>query len=421
MVKLFGFKEKKNVDEALKLFLNEVKVKISEKESLNIEKAVGRILAEDIFSSVNVPHFNRSAVDGYAVKAEDTFGASKANPILLKLSGKVEIGEKSNLKIEKGQAVRVSTGSMLPKGTNAVVKLEDAEEIGEYIEIYKSVAPGENVSKIGEDIKAGEIVLKKGTIIEPHDLGLLATIGVTKVKVLRKPKVAIFSTGNELAPIGSKVEEGQVIETNRLTISAALNEMGCEVVDLGIVKDNIDLIEGNIKIGLKMADAVIISGGTSVGGKDLVPEAIQRVGKLIVHGISMKPGMPTGLAVANGKPIFMLPGFPVAALVSFYTFVPRVIEKMVGFRTVKKKWEKVKVILERRIPSTPGERTFVRVLIRKENNKFIAEPVRISGSGIMSSMVKANAIIIVEEEKEGIEKGEEAEAVLIRPILEQLR
>ncbi len=419
MVRLLGFKEKKNVKEALEKILNSVKVKINDYEVVHIEKAVGRILAEDVVSGIDVPHFNRSAVDGYAVRAEDTFGASKDNPLLLRVSGRVEIGETVKLKLKKGEAIRVSTGSILPEGSNAVLKLEDTEKIGEYIEVYKSVAPGENVSKIGEDVKKSEVVLRKGTVIEPHDLGLLATLGIMKVKVFRKPKVAIFSTGNELVPIGEKAREGQVVETNRLVIGAALKQLGCEVLDLGIVRDDVDLIKEKIKFGLEKADALIVSGGTSVGGKDLVPEAVSKLGKMLVHGIAMKPGMPTALAVSNGKPIFMLPGFPVAAIISFYTFIPPVIEKIMGFKFVKREWEKVKVKVERRIPSTPGERTFVRVLVKKIGNEFFAEPIRISGSGIMSSIVRANAIIVIDEEKEGLEKNEEAEAILIRPILEK--
>jgi len=383
-------------------------------EVVSVYEACGRILAEDIVAKIDVPHFDRSAVDGYAVRAEDTFGASVTNPIVLKLSGEVEIGEKP-CELREGEAVRVSTGSALPKGANAVVMLEYTREFDGHVEIYKAVTPWENVSRKGEDAKAGEIVLKKGEILQPQDVGIISALGYSEIRVLKKPKVAVISTGNELVEVGKELEIGKIVNSNSPMLCCAVREFNCEPVYLGIARDNVDELMTKLSEGVEIADIVLITGGTSVGKRDLVPDAVGKLGRVVVHGVAMKPGMPTGLGVIDGKPILLLPGFPVATLIAFYTFFPEILARITGVRVVGRKWSKVKAVLTRRIPSQPGVRTFTRVVV--EDGR--AEPIRTSGSGILTSMIKANGLVIVPEDREGFEEGEEVDVILIRDIVER--
>ncbi len=411
MVRLKGFKERTPVDLALRLF-SEVELKKVDSECVSVFEACGRILSEDIVAKIDVPHFDRSAVDGYAVRAEDTFGASLTNPVILKLAGEVEIGEKP-CELKQGEAVRVSTGSALPKGANAVVMLEYAREFDGNVEVYKAVTPWENVSRKGEDVKAGEIVLKKGEVLQPQDIGIISVLGYSNVKVLKRVKVAVIATGNELVEVGEKPEVGKVVNSNSPMLCCAIKEFGCEPIYLGIARDDFDELLEKVRKAVEVADIVVVTGGTSVGKRDIVPEVVKKLGRLIVHGVAMKPGMPTGLGVIDGKPILLLPGFPVATLISFYTFFPEVLARITGIKIVVRKWSVVKARLKRRIPSQPGVRTFARVLLKEG----LAEPIRTSGSGILTSMIRANGMVVVPEDKEGFEEGESVEVILIRDLI----
>lgn len=411
-----GFKERTRVDEALKLYFESTNFKRLNSEKVELLDAYNRVLAQDIIARYDVPHFDRSAVDGYAVKAEDTFGASTTNPVLLKVVGSVDIGEKPNFEIKNGEAAKIATGAPIPKGANAVVMVEYTNIVGEYVEIFSPVSPYKNVSRKGEDVKAGEVVLRKGEILQPQDIGILSSLGMGEVEVVKIPKIAVLTTGNELVESYDELDVGKIVNSNSPMICAAIKEIGCIPIPLGIAKDDPDLIKSKIKEALSIADAVVLTGGTSVGEKDYVAVVVKELGKIIVHGVSMKPGMPTGLAVVNDKPILLLPGFPMAALLSFYTFMPRIVERLLGIEIIKKKGEVVKAIAKRRIPSSSGIRTFARVVYK---DGFI-EPLRTSGSGVITSMIRANGLVIVEEDKEGIEEGEEVEVVLTRYLTRSL-
>ncbi len=411
-----GFKERMRVDDALKLYFEKANLKRLGSEKVDLLNAYNRVLSQDIVAQYDVPHFDRSAVDGYAVKAENTFGASTTNPILLKVVGSVEIGEKADFEIKDGEAVKIATGAPIPKGANAVVMLEYTNDLGEYVEILNAVSPFKNVSRRGEDVKAGEVVISKGEILQPQDIGILASLGVREVEVVKIPKIAVLTTGNELVELCEELEVGKIVNSNSPMICAAIKEIGCIPIPLGIAKDNPKEIESKIEEGLRVADAVIITGGTSVGEKDYVSVVVKNLGNLIVHGVSMKPGMPTGLAVINGKPVLLLPGFPMAALLAFYTFMPKIVERLLGIKILKKKGEIIKAIAKRRIPSSSGIRTFARVIYK---NGFV-EPLRTSGSGIITSMIKANGLVVIEEDKEGIEEGEEVDVTLTRHLIKLL-
>ena len=411
MVKGVGFKSYTSVDKALNKIFS--RLSVIGYEFVSVYNCVGRVLAEDVIAEFDIPQFDRAAMDGYAVKAEDTFGASQTNPIILKVVGSVEIGENPEIEIKEGEAVKIATGAAMPRGSNAVVMLEYVNVLNNEIEVLKPVTPYKNVSKRGEDVKKGEVILKRGEILQPQDAAILASLGYENVKVYKKPIIAVISTGNELVEVGKELEFGKIYNSNTPMICNALAENGFKYVNLGIARDLKEEIEKKLIKALEY-DVVVFIGGTSVGERDLVPEVIEKHGEIVFHGVSMKPGMPVGFAIVNDKPVFMLPGFPVATYLSFYTFVIPALYRMMNVRIVARKWSRVRGILQARIASEIGVRSFVRVYW--ENGKIY--PVRISGSGIISSLIKANALLIVPEEKEGFEEGEEVEVVLIRDLTE---
>ncbi len=411
MIREIGFWKREKVDSGIQKLVD--RLKALEIEEVNVFSCQSRVLAEDVYAKSDVPPFDRATMDGYAVRAEDTFGASQTNPIMLEIASNVEIGETPDVVIESGKAAKIVTGAMMPRGANAVVMLEYTKNNGQFIEVLKSVTPMKNVSRRGEDIKAGELILKKGEILQPQDAGVLASLGIEKVKVYRKPRVAVISTGNELVELGSKIEGAKIYNSNNPMLCNALAEFGFEAVSLGIARDNRESIKSKLEEALSY-DAILITGGTSVGHRDIVPEIVSEYGEILFHGVSMKPGMPTAAAVIGNKPVFMLPGSPAAALLSFYIFVVPALYRLMNVRILARKWSRQKGVLQRKIPSDIGVRSNVRVLW--EDGKVY--PIRISGSGILSSFVRANALLIVPEEKEGYDEGEEVEVTLLRDVTE---
>jgi molybdopterin molybdotransferase len=398
LVRLKGFQKLTPVEEALELLLNSLKLEPLETVSISLAEALNHILAEDVIAEEDLPSFDRSAVDGYAVKANDTLGASQFNPKTLKLT-------KADRLLE-GEAKEVWTGSPLPEGADAVLMLEYVKRLNDEIEVWVAVTPGENVSRKGEDVAKGEVAVKAGTRLKPHHLGLIAALGRSHVTVFEKPKVAVLATGNELVEPGHKPKKGQVFEVNRLIISSLCRELGAEPVDLGIARDDSDEISGKIRSGLEKANIVVTTGGTSVGVSDLVPAAINSLGKpgVIVHGIAMRPAMPTALAVVNNKPIIVLSGNPVAAMFGFEVFARPLILKMLGAEHESRPVLKAKVT--RRISTALGRKTFVRVRVFQKNGEFYAEPVSTRGSGVISTMTRANGYVVVPENREGLEANE---------------
>ncbi len=418
-VKSRGFRSLINVDEAIQRFLGEVRFKTLSLEEVPLDEGVGRILAEDIRSEVNVPPFNRSAMDGYAVRSVDTVGASAENPIILKVTGKSEIGEYSPVKIGRFEAVEVSTGAPIPEGADAVVMLEYTRRLSEdRVEIYRQLTPYENVNRLGEDVREGEIILSKGMIIQPQDVGVLAAIGKKHIRVFRKVRIAVLSVGDELVDVGEDLSPGKVLDVNRYTIKASIRNMGCEPIDLGIARDDIEDIRFRAGRGLENADIIVISGGASVGSKDLSIEALKGLGDVTIaaHGVAMRPGMPTALMAVNGKPLILTPGSPAAALISFRTFVKPLLSRMFRMKGEFLGGWRIKARMGRKVPSTIGFRTFLRVSIRRGDDAYLADPITIRGSGIISSLVKADGIVVIPEDREGLEEGEEVTVELIRPL-----
>ena len=398
MIRLKGFKELTPIEKALKLFFDAVKPRKLESELVPVQEAYGRITAKDIIASRDLPPFNRSAVDGYAVRAEDTFEASPFQPKILKITEGKEV--------RQGEAKLVWTGNPIPRGSNAVIMIEHTKKLSENeIAVLRAVAKWQNVSMKGEDVKAGETAIKAGVRLRPQHLGLLAALGIEKVEVTRKPKVAVLATGDELAELGHELVENKIIETNRLVISWLCRELGAEPIDLGLVGDNEPAIREKILKGVEKADVIITTGGTSVGKSDLVPLAIQNIEQsaIVAHGIAMRPAMPTALAVVSNKPVIVLSGNPVAAMIGFEVFARPLILKMLG---LKEERPKLKAKITRRVAGVLGRKVFLRVKVYERNGEFYAEPIRTTGSGIFTTMTKANGYVIIPENREGLEENE---------------
>jgi molybdopterin molybdotransferase len=398
LVKLKGFQKLTSTEEAKQKWFDTLQIKKPIETNVPLNKALNRVLTENVVAEENLPRFDKSAVDGYALKAENTEGASQFKPVLFQLT---------DSEVSTKQAKQVWTGNPIPKGANAVIMLENTQKRDDKIEVWGQLSPGENVSRKGEDMKKGETAVKAGIRLNPYHLGLLAALGRTDVKASEKPRIAILSTGNELAEIGSKPAENQIFESNRIMLSAMCRELGAETLDLGLAKDNVGEIGGKLQAGLVNADAVITTGGTSVGGLDLVPETVNKIGKpgIVVHGIAMRPGMPTALAVLEGKPVMVLSGNPVAAIIGFEVFARPLICRMLGMKDEEPR-PVTKAIMARKVAAALGRKTFVRVRVFEKSGEVLAEPVSARGSGAISTMTRGNGYVIVPANREGIAEGE---------------
>jgi putative molybdopterin biosynthesis protein len=416
------FKKLVSLDEAKHIIAKNFTPKPVGKESVPLDQAYNRILAEDMMAPFDVPPFSRSTVDGYAVRAEDTFGADEDRPIALKLCGRVKIGEQPRVTIEEGTTAETVTGAPLPEGADAVVMLEDTVQKGDTVLIHASVSTGENVMKAGSDLKKGETALRKGQTLTSYEVGVLAALGVTRVKVYKSPKVAIISTGAEVVELGESLSKGKIYDINAYALSAAVKECGGEPINLGIVEDEHRKMEAALKKALSLADIVITSGGVSVGPTDIIPKVLNTLGKpgVIVYGIAIKPGKPTTVAVINGKPVFSLPGNPTSALLIFQLLVRPVVFGMA--RRPVEKLRTVKAITATRMFAARGRRTFVTVhLTRDKAGKFVASPVPLGLSGAITTLSKADGFIEIHESQQFVDAGEEVRVFLLRPNLYQTK
>ena len=385
-------------------------------EMVSIKDSHHRVLAEDVTSSVNLPEFPRSTVDGFAIKAKDSYGASEKNPALLRVIGEIPMGEISNVEVKEGEAVKVATGGMIPKGADAVEMVEYTEWVdSRTLHASKALSPLENVIQVGEDVKAGEVVLHRGHLIRPQDIGLMAGIGKTEVRVFLRPRVAVISSGDEIVPVEDVPRPGEIRDINRYTIVSMVEETGGIPIFLGVAKDRFDDLREKIELGLKESDMVVISGGSSVGTLDLTVEVLQTFEKteILGHGISIRPGKPTLLADVGGKPFLGLPGHPVSAMVIFQFFGKPILKILSG---ISSEWVwhqmKIKAKASRNIPSVPGREDYVRVKLEERNGTFWAHPI-FGKSGAISHLVRADGLIRIGINEEGLEEGEEAEVILI--------
>jgi molybdopterin molybdotransferase len=399
LARLKGFQKLTLIDEALQTWLNVLQIKKPREVAVPLNAALHRVLATDLIAKEDLPRFDKSAVDGYALKAQDTTGASQFKPVTFQITESEEVSSK--------QAKQIWTGNPLPKGADAVVMIENTKKRDGKLEVWIQLATGGNVSKKGEDVKKAENILKAGTRLKPYHLALLAAMGNSEAKVAEKPRVAILATGNELAEAGSKPSGNQIFDSNRVMLAAMCRELGSEPVDLGIARDDTAEIAEKLEIGLRECDAVITSGGTSVGELDLVPDAVNKTGKpgVVVHGLALRPAMPTALAALDGKPVMILSGNPVAAIIGFEVFARPLICKMLGMKKEEPR-PTVKAVMTRKVATALGRKTFVRVRVTQKNGEFFAEPVSARGSGAISTMTRGNGFVIVPENREGVTEGE---------------
>lgn len=382
------------------------KIRLNSIEEIDIEEALSRILAEDIISEMDIPPFDRSAMDGYAIKAEDSFRASPKNPNKIRLTGTIEIGESSNLRINKGEAIRISTGAPIPEGSDAVVKIEDTEIENNLISLYTSLVPGKNISKRGEDLKKGTLALSKGTELKAEHIALLTSLGFNKVKVRSKPKISTFSSGDELIEPGIQLQPGKIYNSNTPMISALVNLYGGIIIRGEGIKDDKKAIKTKLIEAAEDSQIIIFTGGTSVGTKDYLPEIIDELGTILVHGIAMRPGAPVLIGFLNKTLIFCLPGTPVAAYVSFLKISGPVMRKMLGCSVVDPRIE-IMAIIDKDVPvSGLGYLHYLRVKVEKRENELVAIPVKLKGSGVISSLTASDGIIEIPPDQEGLKKGE---------------
>ena len=382
-------------------------------ERVSIDDLLGRVLAVDLTAVIDDPPFPRAAFDGYAVRAEDTFGASKTSPITLRVIGEIKAGETPEITLGEMEAVRIATGAKLPKGANAVLALEDSKELDGYVEVYRQVSMGTNVDPPGSDFKRGEVFLEKGRVIGAFELLAIASQNLTEVEVWRRPRIGVIATGDELIEPGEPLESGKVVSSNRFMIEGLLKDVA-DVHYLGIVRDDEEQLRRAIERASNQFDALVATAGTSDGKRDLVPKILERLGgEVVVHGIAIMPGKPTLLGLLNGKPFVGLPGYPVSASIAVMEVLLPIVDRMAGI-SGGRIWNTVKARLARRIPSRPGIRHYVRVKLSLSGEGYIAVPVRVTGSGIVSSLVRSQGIVIVPEEREGFEKGEVVNVRLLR-------
>jgi len=399
-VRMRGFATRHDLSEALTLLRSRI-TPLSH-EIIPLAEALDRVLSEDIIASVDVPHFDRSAVDGYGVRARDTFGASDYNPIPLTLRGEVFPGHALDLSLDEHEAVRIMTGAPLPRGADAVVMAEYAEEEEGIAHVLQPIAPFKNVGRIGEDIRTGDTVLRRGRKLRPQDLGLLASIQVAHVPVYRRPTVALIITGNELVEVDQPLAGCHIVDSNSYTLSGLARRLGAIPLRKGILPDDYNLIKEAIQKATE--DVVIVTGGTSVGAEDFAPLIIQALGELLVHGVAMRPSSPAGFGFIQGRPIFLIPGNPVSALVTFDTFVGPTLQLMQGLEPAYP-YAQVRGQLTRKISSAIGRVDFVRVRLTGEG----VEPLRVTGASILSSTTRADGFVIVDKNSEGLNEGEEVE------------
>lgn len=399
MPRLKGFQKLTSINDALDIWIRSLKLKKCEYEEISLNKALNRVLYSDIITEEDLPRSNKSAVDGYAITSKDIIGATQLNPVTL------EIHPSKNLSSQ--QAYPIWTGNPLPKNSDTVVMIENTKKIDSHLRVYLQLPKGANVSKKGEDLKKDEVAILAGTRLKPHHLALISALGHKSVKVSKKPKIGILATGNELITYDKIPSEGQIFESNRVMLAGLCSELGCETLDLGISKDIPEKILKKLEIGLKKCDGIITTGGTSVGKLDFVPEVVNELGNpgVIVHGVALRPAMPTGLAVVKDKPILILSGNPVAAIIGFEVFMRPIVFKMLGLRSEHRYI--IKGTMTRMAPTRLGRLTYLRVRAYQENDEVFVEPISSRGSSIISSMTKANGFVIVPSNREGVRKGEQ--------------
>lgn len=374
-------------------------------EQVCLLDAAGRLLARDVVSDIDLPGFARSTMDGYAVRAADTFGASDALPALLTVAGEVHMGEVAQTDLPRHSCVRVATGAMLPPGADAVVMVELTEELDDTtIAVLRPVAPGENMVAADEDVARGKVLVRGGRVLREHDISALSAIGMLDVEVSARPRVGIISTGDELVDGDAMPAPGQVRDMNSYALHAAARLAGARPEILGIVRDDYASLAQAMRDALPRFDMLIVSGGSSIGTRDFAREAIDGLGKpgVLVHGVAVKPGKPTIIAVADGVPVFGLPGHPVSCLTIFRLLVEPAIARWMGGELVRREFS---ARIGANVASAAGREEYVSVRIARRDGETWADPI-FSKSALISGLANADGAMVIPAASEGVQKGD---------------
>lgn len=373
-------------------------------EKISLKNAHQRVIAQDVTSLLDNPPFDRSAMDGYAICAQDTFGFSQQNPAKLTIVDRIGAGSKSNVILKGGEAVKIATGAPIPQGADAVVMEEYALEEGDNLEVEMSLTPGENVSFKGEDIQKDDVVLGKNRLLQAQDLAIIASAGYSEVEVFRKPRIGVITTGSELVMPRPNIHDAEVINSNYYTIKAMV-ESSLAIPTLLHLEDDAPLVKNEFKRLIKTHDAIITTGGTAISKGDVVVDVADDLGEVLIHGVTLRPGKPFAFARVQDKPVFMLSGYPVAAMVQFDVMVRKHLLEMQNLVRTPLIMRKT---ASRKIPSTLGRTDYIRA---KTDGEFV-KPLKIKGSGIIRSMVESDCYVVIEENLEGIGEGEKCDVLL---------
>ncbi|MFZ3066416.1 MAG: gephyrin-like molybdotransferase Glp [Nitrospirota bacterium] len=398
-----------SVEEALGLILENIREIGFEK--VDIKEALGRVLAEDVYARRNIPPWDNSAMDGYAVIVNDVEGASKENPAVLKIIESLPAGYISESKLKSGEAIKIMTGAPMPNGADAVVMVEYTEKDGGKVRIFKRPENGDHIRKAGEDVKDGQLVIKKGQLIRPSEIGMLASMARSIVSVYQRPRVAILATGDELVDLDEEICGAKIINSNTYAVGAQIQECGALPILLGIARDRQDELEEKLRLGMN-ADIIITSGGVSVGDYDHVKDVVKGLGgDLRLWKVAIKPGKPLAFSMLNSRPMFGLPGNPVASMVTFEIFVRPAILKMMGHKKIFRPI--IDATIKDDLKKKENRRHFIRASVQSDGDGYVVETTGDQGSHMMTSMTKANGLIIFHENDTAIKAGDKVKVMLL--------
>lgn len=404
MGKMRPFKALISYREAMAKLLPRVRP-LARTEHVALPDALDRILARDVAAPMDVPPFARAAMDGFAVKAHETFGASKANPRVLRLTGTLHAGDAPRMAVAEGACIQIATGAKVPPGADAVVRVEDALQAGDSVKVEVPVPPGRNVSAAGGDIKAGTVVARKGAVLSPAHVGVLASLGLTRVEVVARPRVAVLPTGTEIAAPGTPLREGQIYDSNTFTLTSLLRQHGAEPVTWGAIPDTLEALDAALDRAAD-ADLIVLSGGSSVGERDLLVDALGKRGEVLFHGVQIRPGKPMLAADWNGKLLLGFPGYPVSCLTNAYVILLPVLHQLQGRPPPRPRT--VRGTMAERLSSQLGRLQIHPVRLAEGNQVWSTY----KESGALTSLHESEGYILIPENVDLVEQGEAVEVFL---------
>jgi molybdopterin molybdotransferase len=396
-IRMRGFRDRTDVSDVISLI--DARGRLLEPETVSLADAGGRVLAENVRAEAAVPGFDRAAMDGYAVIARETFGAGAYNPLALRIAGDCRPGRPFAGEVVSGQTVRIMTGAPVPTGADAVLPAEVAQEEGGMIRVVEPISPGRHIGRRGEDVEPGQTVLKAGRVLRPQDIGLLASLGMASVSVIRHPRVDIFITGDELLPLGSVPSGCRIVDSNSVMLAALVRRDGGEPRVAPLLPDRRDLLRE--AISNSAADVLLVSGGSSVGVEDHAPGLLAELGELAVHGVALRPASPTGVGFIGERPVLLLPGNPVSCLCAYDLFAGRAI-RLLGGKCPDLPYRREDLPLADKISSAVGRVDYVRVRICNGH----AEPLAVSGASLLSTTTAADGFVLIPRDSEGYPPGE---------------